>query len=535
MCQIPDFRKLSDSDHASLLGQIFKYLRSHGVLKDEWLREQVTRLDKVEGDIEVLSKRLAFIRTWTFVSYKRAWTNDSIYWQSQTRRIENRLSDELHLKLTQRFVDRRTSILVKGLKQREALVAEINQNSEIFVENQLIGTLIGFCFEKDESASVEESKALRSTAHAVLGPQYRLRSEKLYKSSDKDFAWDEFGKIYWQSALVGNLEPGTDIFSPKVIPRVDVEAGTEITQNIKRRLEHFINRNIESLFEPLLRMQADESLTGISKGVAFRLVESLGLIPRSDVLDEIKSLEQKDRALLRKHGIRFGQYTIFHYLMLKPAPTRLRLLLWTLFTKASYSATPPAGLVSIPKVENATAHYYTMAGYKLVGERALRVDMLERLADILRTKNVWTGFEADVDMLSITGLTLEQLAEVLQSLGYSVRKGIRKKVIQNSEQLDTGTDNCVAGEMMEIEAEESQKNNDQKVDEVFFVFRVKKKGKSKLKNGEPSLPKRKKSNQMARKENNSSNDRTGKPSVKKARIFDPDNPFSALLELKRKL
>ena len=183
-------RKLSELDHGNLLNNIFQFLRNDGVIPDGWLHDQVRRLDRIEGDIDVLSKRLAFIRTWTFVSYKRSWTKNCLYWQAETRRVEDKLSDELHRKLTQRFVDRRTSVLVKGLKQRETLVAEINQNSEIFVENQLIGKLVGFCFEKDKSASDEENKALRLTAHAVLGPQYKLRSDKLYNSSDEVFSWD---------------------------------------------------------------------------------------------------------------------------------------------------------------------------------------------------------------------------------------------------------------------------------------------------------------------------------------------------------
>mgnify|MGYP007000142343 len=114
--------------------------------------------------------------------------------------------------------------------------------------------------------------------------------------------------------------------------------------------------------------------------------------------------------------------TIFHYLMLKPAATRLRLLLWSLFAKKINISIPPPGLVTIQKIENAAADYYTMAGYKLLGQRAVRVDMLERLADILRTKDVWNGFEADVDMLSITGLTLDQFSEVLQNIDYTAEK-----------------------------------------------------------------------------------------------------------------
>ena len=568
VCQIPDFRKLSENDHSSLLEVIFNFLRNDGFLSDDWLNDQVRRLDRVEGDIDTLSKRLAFIRTWTYVSYKRSWVNDSLSWQAETRRIENKLSDVLHEKLTQRFIDRRTTVLVKGLKQRESLVAEINQNSEIFVEGQLIGRLVGFCFEKDKSATNEESKALRATAHAVLGPQYQLKSEKLYNSSDEEFSFNESGQIWWRAAAVGKLTVGLNILSPKIIPLVDSEAGTEITQNIKRRLDHFVTRTIDKQFEPLLNMRSDDALVGISKGVGYRIIEDLGLIPRNEISADIKVLEQQDRALLRKHGLKFGQFTIFHYLMLKPAPTKLRLLLWSIFANEAYALPPPAGLVTIPKVEIASPDYYLRAGYKLVGDRALRVDMLERLADLIRTKDVWNGFEADVDMLSITGLTLEQFAEILRNLGYTAKRMIREKVlrrteahdqsakvemantnlsneknlvtsINTSEYLPSNLDSNSKKEIVTNEIEEVGLINEE---EVYYVFKLQKKSKLKPKtkfDGNDIIEKRKgsvnKKNSNFKKNQKGFSKTSTELKVKKELPVDPDNPFSALLELKNKL
>ena len=149
--------------------------------------------------------------------------------------------------------------------------------------------------------------------------------------------------------------------------------------------------------------------------------------------EDIKSLEQSERANLRRHGIRFGQFTIFNQLMLKPAPTKLRLLLHSLMSSRSYPAPPQPGLVSIPSIPGAPSDYYSKVGYRLLGSRALRVDMLERLSDLLRTQNIWRGFEASVDMLSITGLTLDQFADLMHSLGYVSERDVRKKAISESE------------------------------------------------------------------------------------------------------
>ena len=249
VCQIPDFRKISEFDHSTLLKEIFNFLKNDGILPDYWLHDQIKRLNILEGNIDALAKRLAFIRTWTFVSYKKSWLNDSLKWQGETRLIEDKLSDELHKKLTQRFVDQRTSVLVKGLKQRENLVAEINDDGEIFVDAQLIGRLVGLKFETDKSTSKEEKKAIKAAAGVVLGPQYHLRSEKIYNTSDEKFSIDEIGQIKWDNAAIGKLKMGSTILTPSIIPIVDVEAGPKIVEKLQRRLDHFIQRTIENLIQ----------------------------------------------------------------------------------------------------------------------------------------------------------------------------------------------------------------------------------------------------------------------------------------------
>jgi ATP-dependent RNA helicase SUPV3L1/SUV3 len=202
-----------------------------------------------------------------------------------------------------------------------------------------------------------------------------------------------------------------------------------VAQKVTRRLQHFIDRKISALFEPLLAMSRDEALTGLARGFAFRLVESLGVIPRDAVATEVKALEQDARAALRKHGVRFGQFTIFLPALLKPAPTRLRLVLWSLDQGLDvFPEAPPAGLVTIPRIEDVSPEVYTMSGYRLAGTRAIRIDMLERLADLLRGSDTRGGFEATPDMLSITGMTLEQFADLMAGLGYAAEKGERAKV-----------------------------------------------------------------------------------------------------------
>ena len=429
VCRIPDFRGISHAEHAGLLTRIYGFLHESGRVPDDWLATQIRRIDRTEGDIDTLSKRLAFIRTWTYVAQRNGWVDDESHWRDATRAVEDRLSDALHARLTQRFVDRRTSVLMRRLKQKEALLAEVSETGEVTVEGEFVGRLEGFRFRQDKEAEGQEAKTLRQASLQALIPHFNLRADRFYNAPDTEIDFTEQGGLMWGEQAVGKLAAGSEPMKPQVVAFVDDEAGPDVAQKVQRRLQHFIDRKVAALFEPLVNLQRDETLTGLARGFGFRMVESLGILPRGDVADEVKQLDQDARGALRKHGIRFGQYTIFMPLLLKPAPTRLRLVLWSLSKDLQeFPEAPPPGLVTVPAEKDLPQGYFAMAGYRAAGERAIRIDMLERLADMLRSEDSRGGFEAKADMLSITGMTLEQFADLMQGLGYKAEKGERVKV-----------------------------------------------------------------------------------------------------------
>ncbi|ATG49588.1 disulfide oxidoreductase [Celeribacter ethanolicus] len=429
VCRIPDFRGISHGEHTSLLERIFEFLHEYGRVPDDWLATQVKRIDRTEGNIDTLSKRLAYIRTWTYVAQRENWVDDESHWREATRAVEDRLSDALHGALTQRFVDRRTSVLLRRLKQKEGLVADVNDKGEVTVEGEFVGRLEGFRFIQDKAATPDEAKTLAAAAMAALAPEFNLRADRFYNAPDTEMDFTDQGGLMWGEHAVGKLVAGDDALKPRAVAFVDEGVATDVAEKVQRRLQHFIDRKVATLFEPLLNMSRDETLTGLARGFAFRLVENLGVIPREQIAQEVKDLDQDARGALRKHGVRFGQYTIFMPLLLKPAPTRLRLLLWALNAKFDeFPDAPPPGLVTIPAADHAPDGYYTMSGYRLSGQRAIRIDMLERLADLLRSQDSRAGFEANPDMLSITGMTLEQFADLMEGLGYKADKSERVKM-----------------------------------------------------------------------------------------------------------
>ena len=543
VCRIPDFRGISAGEHAGLLEVIFNYLHQNGVIPEDWMARQVKRIDRTDGDIDALSKRLAFIRTWTYVAQRNGWMRDENHWRDATRVVEDRLSDALHERLMQKFVDRRTSVLLRRLKQKEALLAEVNENGEVSVEGQFVGRLEGFRFRLDQDASGQEAKTINAAAVQALAPHFHLRADRFYNAPDTEIDYTEQGGLMWGDQAVGKLVATDDPLRPQVKAFVDDEAGADVMQKVTRRLQHFVDRKIAALFEPLLNVQRDEALTGIARGFAFRLIEALGVINRADVAEDVKSLDQDARSALRKHGIRFGQFTIFMPLLLKPAPTRLRLVLWALHAKMDeFPEAPPPGLVTIPVDKNAPDGYDRMAGYRNAGERAIRIDMLERLADLLRAEDSRGGFEAKPDMLSITGMTLEQFADLMQGLGYAAEKGERAKqrVVAKAVAADVAetadaqpADAAETGDASQAPAEVAAPET-----EVFYTFTwgrkpkqrdnaprrrdakgdgQKPRGKGKPKGGKPGRPDQNKAKSFqARPE-------------KKERPIDPDNPFAAAL------
>lgn len=433
VCRIPDFRNAGGGEHTSLLARIFDFLVGRGLgggkVPSDWMKKAVERIDKPGGDIDTISKRLAYIRTWTYVAQRKGWVEDESHWREETRAVEDRLSDALHAALTQRFVDRRTSVLMRRLKQKETLVAEVNDKGEVTVEGEFAGRLEGFRFSQDASASPDQARVLRTAAVQALRPEFHLRADKFYNAADTEMDFTEQGGLMWGTSAIGKLVKGGEITKPTVEAFVDEEAGEEVAEKVRRRLQHFIDRKVATQFEPLLAMSRDETLQGLAKGFAFRLAEGLGVLDRGVIAAEVKELDQEARSALRKHGVRFGQYTIFQPALLKPAPTRLRLVLWSLWNGLSeFPESPPPGLVTIPNIAAVPKPHYTLAGYHPAGTRAIRIDMLERLADILRQKDTKAGFEATPDMLSITGMTLEQFSDLMGGLGYKGDKAERVKV-----------------------------------------------------------------------------------------------------------
>lgn len=443
VCQVPDYRKISSQSHAELIATLFKYISTgERRIPEDWFSKQVSLADRTDGDIDTLSTRLAHIRTWTFVANRADWLADPAHWQIRTREIEDSLSDALHDRLIQRFVDRRTSALMKGMRDKDELNAEIGEDGAIMVENHFVGRLTGFRLTVDGSAEGIHEKATRQAATQVLSRELGMRVRRVVAAGDDAFKLTRTGRILWRDEEIAKLEPAEDALSPLVTVIADEHLAEADRDRILERLTRWIKDQIADKLKPLVSLGSASELQGLARGMAFRLRENIGALKREDVSDEVAALDQPARAELRKFGVRFGAFNIFFPVLMKPAPAELAATLWLLKNRAGDGDTlaetvelPRPGLTSVAAVAETPEALYRCYGFHVCGPRAVRLDILERLADLIRPLLAWRnkpdteatppkgstgdgGFTATDDMMSILGCSAVELGEVLKTLGF---------------------------------------------------------------------------------------------------------------------
>ena len=447
ICQVPDYRKISSASHAEMVGTLYKFLMSgEGRIPEDWFAKQVAFGDRTDGDIDTLSNRIAHIRTWTFVSNRKDWLKDPDHWQARTREIEDALSDAMHERLSQRFVDKRTSALMKGMRDKDELSAEIGDDGSVRVEDHYVGRLVGFRFSPETHSDSLDGKAARYAAAQVLTRELSMRARRVAAAKADAFKLARNGSVLWKDEEIATTTAGDDPLRPSVTLLCDEHLSQPDTEKIQTRLDKWIAEIVDERLKQLTELAAAEDVTGLSRGIAFRLKENFGILKRENVAEEIKSLDQPSRAQLRKYGVRFGAFNIYLPMLLKPAAAELCATLWALKHADSHGLSlstlpdpPRAGLTSVAADPATPEAYYRAFGFHLCGPRAVRLDILERLADLIRPLVAWRakdnadkaapkgatgdgGFTVTPDMMSILGCSPAELGNVLKALGFRLER-----------------------------------------------------------------------------------------------------------------
>lgn len=420
VCQIPDFRKTMTDAHTQLLARVFGYLATpDGRLPKDWVARHVGGLDRTDGDIDALMARIAGIRVWTYIAHRTGWVDDPQHWQERSRAIEDRLSDALHERLTQRFVDRRTAVLMRRLRDGDELLGAVTRSGEVVVEGEYVGTMQGFRFQPDRVDRGEDSRPLLSAAQRVLRAEIGSRVERFEQAPDEALSLDGEARICWEGSAVAALMPGADVLQPRA------EAlGSDLLDGahraaIRRRAQAWIDGRIARLLRPLTALRDLRRSTAAARGIGWHLAEMLGVLPREAAGKLLGSLDREDRRALTALGVRFGRETLFVPRILSGPPHRLRLLLWRLAEGlAELPPAPGRRTLSYRVDPEMPADWHRACGFRVIGPMAVRVDALERLAARAHDLGRQGELAATPELAALARLGTDDLAAVLRGLGF---------------------------------------------------------------------------------------------------------------------
>jgi ATP-dependent RNA helicase SUPV3L1/SUV3 len=419
VCQIPDFRKVMSDSHARFLAHCFLHLTGpQERLPTAWVGAQMAQLDLVDGDIDTLMARIAHIRTWTYITHRPEWIDGAADWQERARGIEDRLSDALHDRITQRFVDRRAAFLVRHLEGDGELFAAVDKDGEVTVEGSYVGRLDGFRFVPD-AADGEAARTLLTAANRVLRGEVAARARRLAADGNDAFAIDPAGGVLWRGATVGRMAAGAHLLAPRVEVRTGEFLDGEAKERVRQRLFLFVKGEIERRLAPLFAMQ-ELPLAGAARGLAFQLADALGCLATDDIAILPGSLDRDSRRALARLGVRFGTETFYVEPLLSADSVHFRALLWAVHHGRAVPLLPGmrrrTRAVSVDP--DLPPSFYTVIGRRVLGGLALRPDGLERLAQAVRQRARAGRFVADSELAAFAGVAPEQLRRLLLALGY---------------------------------------------------------------------------------------------------------------------
>jgi ATP-dependent RNA helicase SUPV3L1/SUV3 len=382
VCQVPDFRKLMTDAHVRLLAQLYRYLIK-GPLPTDWVADQIARLDRVDGDIDQLTQRIAHVRTWSFIVHRADWVADPPHWQARAQAIEDRLSDALHQALTQRFVDRRRAALHRRLKSGTEVSAVVTAANEVVVEGHVVGDLSGFHFTPQSGhgadGQADEARPLLAAARRVLAPALADRAAQLTEDADERFRLSEAGEILWRGAVVAQLKPGDGPLHPRIELRVDDLLDGGFRRMVQERLKAWLEASLRRRLRPLFALTA-AALPAHARGLAYQVAEALGALPRRRVAQQVAELGKEDRRLLRALGLRLGRETIWLPALSGRATRRLLMRLQAIHAQSPRPLPEIAG--DLPRLaERVPDDVLLAAGYRAIDGHAISFDHLERLAE----------------------------------------------------------------------------------------------------------------------------------------------------------
>jgi len=421
-CQIPDFVKKTYGNHIEVVGKVFGFLSGKKrKVSNNYMKERLSVLDKLEGNVDSLSNRIANVRTWSYVSNKVNWVENQDYWVERTKLLEDKLSDRLHDELTKSFIDKRASVLVRGLKQDMNFKTEIIDNEKVLIDDQFIGKLKGLKLELDLKVDTLDTdiKSLKKAARQGIGPELIKRIRKIINTGLLEIK-DDF-KIYWEKFPVAKLLPGKDYLDPELSLIVDDIVETTEQKKLQTYLEKWIGNKIGFVLKSLIDLKSLKESNSSIRALAYQLYENNGVLKREHVSNYIKNLDQEQRKVLRNLGVKFGRYHVFLFKLLKPEAVSLRILLWKNYHQKFFNLkTPTFGLNFLESNEIKNKNFMLLCGFENFDKYFVRIDILERLFVKIIQSNPIKNVEIKLvpEMLNLLGCSKDSFLKLIQKMNY---------------------------------------------------------------------------------------------------------------------
>ncbi len=421
-CQIPDFVKKTYGNHYQVIENVFKSLNSKkGKITDDFMHIQLLKLNKLEGNVDSLSNRIANVRTWSYVSNKNNWIENQDYWIEKTKLIEDKLSDRLHEELTKTFIDKRASVLARGLKQDMEFNTKILENNDVIIDDQFIGKINGLKLELDlkKGALETDIKSLKKAARQTVGPELEKRIQIIIDTGLIELKTDF--KIYWNECPIGKLSSGKDYLNPTFELIVD----DILEQSQKKKLSDFLNKWLKNKINLVLKSLIDlkdlKEKNSSVKALAYQLYENNGVLKREQVSEYLKDLEQNERKILRDLGVKFGRYHVFLHRLIKPEAVTLRTLLWKNYHQKYFELKPPMfGLNFLDDKSFKNKNFMLLCGFEKFNNFFVRIDILERLFVKIINSNSEKEIKMIPEMLNLLGCSKENFKILLENMNYKV-------------------------------------------------------------------------------------------------------------------
>ena len=423
-CQIPDFVKKTYGNHYQVIESVFKYLNSvKSRIPEDFMRLQLMKLDKLDGNVDSLSNRIANVRTWSYVSNKNNWVQNQNYWIEKTKLLEDKLSDRLHEELTKTFIDKRASVLARGLKQDMEFETKILENNEVMIDNQFIGKINGLKLELDlkKGALETDIKSLKKAARQSVGPELLKRIENIIETGLIELK-DDF-KIYWQKSPIAKLSSGRDYLTPNFELIVDDILEHNQTQKLINYLEKWLKNKIDTTLKSLIDLKDLKEKNSSIKALAYQLYENNGVLERNKVSDYLKDLGQNERKILRDLGVKFGRYHVFLFKLIKPEAVSLRTLLWKNYYQKYFNLQPPTfGLNFLDNNKIKNRNFMLLCGFEKFDTIYVRIDILERLFVQIINSNPEKQKEIKLvpEMLNLLGCNKDNFKKLLKNMNYKI-------------------------------------------------------------------------------------------------------------------